>query len=265
MPRLSKLRPAAWAAAAARWLARSPLDNRWLIGRLVELGGNRVTVDGLTFSLDNPLIRTRDKCTVCAGRHEAPERALVRAHLSPGLPAIERGAGIGIVSCSINKKLKQPRNHVVVEANPDLIVTLETNRRLNGCEYQIRNAALAYGREETVLHIDSWATSRLGGRGGGTRGAVVATTTLAQLLRETRFAHVSLVVDVEGAEADLVEQEGAVLGERVRTLIVETHPSIIGVDRTARMIAAIQSVGFAEVARSQQVLAFENLAHRASL
>jgi len=31
------------------------------------------------------------------------------------------------------------------------------------------------------------------------------------------------------------------------------------------LIATIQSVGFAEVARSQQVLAFENLAHRASL
>ncbi len=200
MPRLSKLRPAVWAAAAARWLARSPLDNRWLIGRLVELSGNRVTVDGLTFSLDNPLIKTRDKSTVCAGRHEAPERALVHAHLAPGLPAIELGAGIGI-----------------------------------------------------------------GGRGDGTRRVVVATTTLAQLLRETGFAQVSLVVDVEGAEADLVEQEGTSLGERVRTLIVETHPSVIGVDRTARMIATIHSFGFAEVARSQQVLAFESLAHRASL
>jgi len=263
MPRLSKLRPAVWAAAAARWLARSPLDNRWLIGRLVELSGNRVTVDGLTFSLDNPLIKTRDKSTVCAGRHEAPERALVRAHLAPGLPAIELGAGIGIVSCSINKKLTQPRNHIVVEANPDLIATLETNRRLNGCEFQIRNAALAYSGEETVLRIDSWATSRVGG--GGTGRAVVATTTLAKLLRETGFVHLSLVVDVEGAEADLVEREGTLLGERVRTLIVETHPSIIGGDRTARMIATIHSFGFVEVARSQQVLAFENLAHRASL
>ncbi len=263
MPRLSKLRPAAWAAAAARWLARSPLDNRWLIGRLVELGGNRVTVDGLTFSLDNPLIRTRDKCTVCAGRHEAPERALVRSQLAPGLPAIELGGGIGIVSCSINKKLARPRDHIVVEANPDLIPTLETNRRLNRCEYEIRHAALAYDGDEAVLEVDSWGTGRVGG--GGTRRAVVATTTRAKLLRETGVAHVSLVVDIEGAEADLVEQEGTLLGERVRTLIVETHPSVVGVARTARMIATIQSVGFAEVARSQQVLAFENLAHRASL
>jgi FkbM family methyltransferase len=256
MPRLPRLRPAVWVAAAARWLARSPLDNRWLVGRLIELGGNRVTVDGLTFSLDNPLIRTRDKSTVCAGRHEVAERALVRAHLAPGLPAIELGGGIGIVSCSINKKLAQPGNHVVVEANPDLITTLETNRRLNGCEFRIRNAALAYGREETVLDIDSWATSRVGGR--GTRQAVVATTTLERLLRETGFARVSLVVDVEGAEADLVEREGTLLGERVRTLIVESHPSIIGPDRAAQMIATLRSLGFVEVARSQQVLALEN-------
>src|ERR1700688_2410553 len=75
------LRPARWAAALARGLARSPVDNRWLIGRLVEIGGNRVDVDGLTFSLDNPLIRTRDKSTVCLGLHEASELALVHARL----------------------------------------------------------------------------------------------------------------------------------------------------------------------------------------
>jgi FkbM family methyltransferase len=253
---LHKVRPMGWATALARWLARSPIDNRWFIGRLVEIGGNHVTVDGLTFSLDNPLIRTRDKSTVCVGLHEAPELALVQTRLVAGLPVVELGGGIGIVSCNINRKLAHPRNHIVVEANPDLIPTLETNRRLNGCEYQIRSAALAYGEETTMLAIDSWATSRVGG--DGTRRAVVTTTTLAQLLRESRFARINLVVDIEGAEANLVEQEGALLGQRVRALILETHPSILGAERAARMIAAIRSLGFVETARIRQVWAFDN-------
>ena len=256
MPRFPKLRPAGWAAALARWLARSPIDNRWLIGRLVEIGGDHVTVDGLTFALDNPLIRTRDKTAVCLGLHEAPELALAHTRLDAGLPVIELGGGIGIVSCNINRRLAHPRDHIVVEANPDLIPTLETNRRLNRCQYQIRNAALAYGDKTTVLAIDSWATSRIGG--GGTRRAVVATTTLAELLRETRFARINLVVDIEGAEADLVEQEGTLLSQRVRTLILETHPSITGADRVARMIAGIRSLGFAETARFRHVWAFDN-------
>jgi FkbM family methyltransferase len=238
-------------------LARSPIDNRWLIGRLVEIGGNRVTLDGLTFALDNSLIRTRDKSTVCRGLHEAPELALVRTRLVTALPVIELGGGIGIVSCNINRMLAHPGDHIVVEANPDLIPTLETNRRLNRCLYQVRSAALAYGDEQTVLAIDSWATSRVGG--GGTRRAVVATTTLAKLVRESGFPQVNLVVDIEGAEADLVEREGALLAQRVRTLILETHPSITGAERAANMIATIGSLGFAQTARVRQVLAFDNL------
>jgi FkbM family methyltransferase len=251
------LRPARWAAALARGLARSPVDNRWLIGRLVEIGGNRVSVDGLTFSLDNPLIRTRDKSTVCLGLHEAPELALVHARLVAALPVIELGGGIGVVSCHINRRLAHPGDHIVVEANPDLIPTLETNRRLNGCGYQIRSAALAYDNEQTRLAIDSWATSRVGG--GGTRQAVVATTTLAKLLHESGFARINLVVDIEGAETDLVEQEGTLLSERVRTLILEAHPSVTGPGRAQRMIAAIGSLGFAQTARLRQVFAFDNL------
>lgn len=254
---LPKLRPAGVAAALARWLARSPLHSRWLIGRLVEIGGNQVTVHGLTFSLDNPLITTREKSLVCLGIHEAPELGLVHQHLVPGVPVIELGGGIGIVSCIINRKLTQPRDHIVVEANPDLIPTLETNRRLNRCEFQIRNAALAYGGDEAVLAIDSFVTSRVGG--GGTRQARVAATTLARLLQQSGFARINLVVDIEGAEADLVEQEGTVLSERVRTLILETHARVTGVDHTARMIAAIRSLGFAEVGRSRHVSAFDNL------
>ena len=253
-----KLRPSSWAAALAPRLAHSPLANPWLIGRLVELGGNRVTTDGLTFSLDNPRITTRDKSMVYLGRHEVPELALVHAHLVADLPVIELGGGIGFVSCYINRNLAHPCDHIVVEANPELIPTLEINRRLNRREFQIRSAALAYGPEETVLAIRSWVVSMVGGH--GTRQVPVATTTLAQLLQESGFAHINLVVDIEGGEADLVEHEGRVLSERVRTLILETHPPFTGEERAARMIAAIGALGFAEVGRAQRVLAFDNLA-----
>ena len=190
-----------------------------------------------------------------AASHDRVERV---GDLVADLPVIELGGGIGFVSCYINRKLAHPRDHIVVEANPELIPTLETNRRLNRREFQIRSAALAYGPEETVLAIRSWVVSMVGGH--GTRQVPVATTTLAQLLRESGFAHINLVVDIEGGEADLVEHEGSVLSERVRTLILETHPPFTGEERAARMIAAIGALGFTEVGRAQRVLAFDNLA-----
>lgn len=250
---------ASLATALARLLARSGFRGRWVIGRLVEVGGDRVTLEGLTFSVGNPLITTREKGLIYLGQHESQEIAMVHQHLVAGLPVIELGGGIGVVACIINRKLASPRDHIVLEANPDLIPTLDANRRINQCEFQIRNAALAYGGPEIALSIGSFAASRVGE--GGARQVQVATTTLSQLLHQGGFAHVNVVADIEGAEVHLVEQEGQLLRQRVRTLILETHPRFAGVDRTAKLLAEIVALGFVEVARARDVFAFENRAH----
>jgi FkbM family methyltransferase len=261
--RLWKLRPAALVAALVRRLDRSGLHARSVIGRLVEVGGNRVTLDGLTFSVGNPLITTREKGLLYLGLHESQEIALVRQHLVAELPVIELGGGIGVVSCIINRILAHPRDHTVVEANPDLIPTLETNRRINRCQFQIRNVALAYDGPEIALAIDSFASSRVDGV--GQRQVHVKTTTLALLLQESGFARINLVADIEGAEVHLVEQEGRLLSQHVRTLILETHPRFTGVERATQMLAAIESLGFVETARSHNVLAFLNCTFDARL
>lgn len=243
-------------SAFVRRVARPKLIGHWLIGRLVELGGNRVTVAGLTFSLDNPLITTRQKSLFYLGAHEVPEIELAHRHLDGELPVIELGGGIGVVSCIINKMLKRSQEHLVVEANTALLPTLEENRRLNRCAFQIRNVALAYGGGEAVLSVDSFATGRVGTH--ATRHLIVPATTLADLLRETGFARIDLVADIEGAEVGLVEREGPLLQRHVRTLILEAHARFAGVEATARMLASIRALGFAELGRSRQVHAFRN-------
>lgn len=251
-------RPAALVAELVRRLDRSGLHARSVIGRLVEVCGNRVTLDGLTFSVGNPLITAREKGLLYLGLHESQEIALVRQHLVAELPVIELGGGIGVVSCIINRILANPRDHIVVEANPDLIPTLETNRGINRCQFQLRNLALAYDGLEIALAIASFASSRVDG--SGQRRVQVKTTTLARLLHESGFARINLVADIEGAEVDLVEREGSLLSQRVQTLVLEIHPRFTGVERAAEMLAVIESLGFAETARSHNVLAFLNRA-----
>ena len=238
-----------------RPLGRAKLVSHRLVGRLVELGGNQVTIEGLHFSVDNPLITTRQKGLLDVGLHETGEIALACRYIVADLPVVELGGGIGVVSCIINRRLTRPTDHVVVDANADLIPTLEANRRLNGAGFRIRNVALAYGSVETALAIDSFVTSRVGGVG---RRALVATATLASLLEETAFERINLVVDVEGAEVDLVEREGPLLARRARILIVETHPQFAGEEAIARMLTALRILGFAEVARVRDVFAFEH-------
>ena len=217
-----------------------------------------MTLDGLTFSVGNPLITTREKGLLYLGLHESQEIALVRQHLVAELPVIELGGGIGVVSCIINRILANPRDHIVVEANPDLIPTLETNRGLNRCQFQIRDVALAYDGPAIALAIDSFASSRVDG--AGQRRVHVKTTTLARLLQESGFARINLVADIEGAEVHLVEKEGSLLSQRVQTLIFEIHPRYSGVERATQMLVVIESLGFVETARSHNVLAFLNRA-----
>ena len=240
--------------AIVRPFGRAKLISHQVAGRLVELGGNHVSIQGLTFSVDNPLISTRDKGRLDAGLHEAGEIGLARRMLLPELPVVELGGGIGVVSCLINRRLEHPDRHVVVEANPELIPTLEANRRLNHCQFRIRNVALAYGTPEASLAIDSFAASRIGGSG---RQVVVPTATLATLLQDAAFERINLVVDIEGAEVDLVEHESALLRDRARTLLVETHPRLTGLEPTARMRATLADLGFVEMARVRDVFAFE--------
>jgi FkbM family methyltransferase len=253
---LPQLRAAALVAALARWLDRSGLHARSVIGRLVEVCGDRVTLEDLTFSVGNPLITTREKGQLYLGLHESQEIALLHQYLIAELPVIELGGGIGVVSCIVNRKLAHPRDHIVLEANPRLIPTLETNGRINRCQFQIRNVALAYGGPEIALALDSFVSSRVGGT--GPQRVQVATTTLAQLLQESGFARINLVADIEGAEVDLVEHEGRLLSQRVQMLTLETHPHFAGVERTAQMLAVIESLGFVEATRSHTVFVFEN-------
>ena len=238
-----------------RRLGRARLLSHRLVGRLVELGGNQVTIEGLHFSVDNPLITRRQKGLLDVGLHERGEIALACRYIEADLPVVELGGGIGVVACIINRRLTRPTDHVVVDANAELIPTLEANRRLNRAGFRIRNVALAYGSVETAFAIDSFATSRVGGVG---RRALVATATLASLLEETAFERINLVVDIEGAEIDLVEREGSLLARRARILIVETHPRFAGEEVIPRMLMALRKLGFSEVARARDVFAFEH-------
>ena len=129
-------------AALARWLDRSGLHGRSVIGRLVEVCGDRVTLEGLTFSVDNPLITTREKGLLYLGLHESREIALVHQHLLAELPVIELGGGIGVVSCIINRKLAHPRDHIVLEASiearqVDLVIEQVVQRMLEGAGNQL--------------------------------------------------------------------------------------------------------------------------------
>ena len=225
----------------ARFILVRIVEDRLLLGKVVEILGDSAYLDGCLFDLDSPYIATRLKSRFLTGTYEAEARYLIQKYLPRNLPVIEFGAGIGVVSCLTNRLLMNPESHVVVEANKYLLPTLEKNRDTNGCKFRVLNAAIAYDAHEAILYLsDRFDESNIVHKTAQT--ITVPTITLQGLLAKERFSKVSLVCDIQKAEVELVENEGEVMRNHVEWLVIEMHD--FGPSRGAETRSNLEALGF---------------------
>jgi len=59
-----------------------------------------------------------------------------------GAAVLELGGCLGVLSCTINKRLGDPTKHVVLEANPALIPYLRGNREINRAAFIVTNSVV---------------------------------------------------------------------------------------------------------------------------
>jgi FkbM family methyltransferase len=245
-------------AGRLRWYKQSFQMDNWFVGRLIELTGNKIWVDGVKLSVDNPLITTRQKSTLFFEIYEIEERALAKRYIDPNLPLVEVGGSIGGVACITDKMLRPPSKHVVVECNPYNLPTLEKNRALNGCSFAIEPFALAYGVETISFTVapNHFMMGRLHGSGG--TQVAVKTITLREIIKKYDFKTINLISDCEGGEVEMVDHDADIMRECVKRLIVETHPQERGDTITNAMISKLESIGFVTDERQLDVLAMRN-------
>ena len=236
--------------ADAGGIARDKLIQLWhrAPGGLARVEGCRFRISDLNDNVRVPLLMDE---------YEKEEREAVKRFLNPDLPVVELGGSLGVVSCVINRRLRHPERHVVVEADPDLVPKLQGNRELNACKFEILNCALAYDGDEVVFatHHDT--------RGGGvyvqgTRHVTVKTVTLDKLARGRGFDRFTLVCDIEGSEVDMVAREKDLLAAAVDTLILETHPQVTGAEQTTSMLRDLKNLGFETVNEHSGTLVLKN-------
>ena len=202
------------------WYARVlSFDN---VGRWAERLGNRTCVDGLSIYLDNPLLPVYFKGILVLDKYEKDERQVIEEYLPEGEPVIELGASIGVVSCKVNRRLKAPEKHVVVEANPELIPTLQKNRDINGCKFAIIEAAIGYGSDTVTFFSNGMSLAGSIYLGGGEKWEV-STKSLQSIAEEAKFDRFTLICDIEGSEIGMLEHEMDFIREHVGLLLMETH------------------------------------------
>jgi FkbM family methyltransferase len=242
------------------------LHYNWYLGKLIELRGNIVRIDGCSFSVDSPIISTKFKCEFLFDNYERPERQAVQRFLDPSLPLVEFGGSVGVVSCLANRRLSDPSQHVVIEANPDLIPLLKKNRDRNECKFTILPRVVAYGSEQVVFHSNK--TNFVGSTalthhandtivGDVLEDIEVQTITLQSVLDQYGFNQCTLICDIEGAEAELVEHEFDVIMEKVRVIIIEVHEYFLGKEGVRNLLARFEELGFRYAHHEQETYVFQ--------
>lgn len=221
------------------WRHGAPFE----LGKLVGRPSAYARLDGCRFELGSSVITPSLEYLLLSGKHEAPERTLIRRHLNRTLPVVEFGGAIGVVSCVTNALLDEPSKHVVVEANPALLPVLEANRRRNNGKFTIEHGAVGYGSSVLRFPVaqDILESSTL----LATPSMVdVPATSLRTVLDTYEFERCNLVCDVEGAEVDLVRREASTLRQHVDVLIMEVHDRLVGRDACDGMMRSLKSLGF---------------------
>lgn len=250
------LAPERWPEVPRLAIRRFIQGDHPLIGWWSRRGGARIQLAGCEFDLDVPQVSNGIFSRFVLGRYEKPELAALNEYLPRDLPLVELGAGLGVVSCIANKYLEHPEKHWVVEANSELLPVIEKQRQLNEAAFNVLHAALSYVDPARIYLNRERVTATSAQR---TRGELVEVpaVSLCDVLRRYGIEECSMMIDIEGAELDLVEREGHIMARHVRFFIMEVHPDVYGESGIDRLRQRCIDLGYQVRAYLPPVLVME--------
>ena len=152
----------------------------------------------MVFDVLNPQISNRTAAAIFWRAYEKNELRFISKYLNTSLPTIEFGSSIGVTGSFIGKLSSQ--KVYCVEANPDLIKTIERQFELNKLSsYVIYNAAISTSKKPVYLRrYRSSDTSQLVTETDGSE-MVVESKSLKNILDSENIPEFNLVCDIEGS------------------------------------------------------------------
>jgi FkbM family methyltransferase len=219
-------------------------QNRWVSGMLFDLLERSYRVSGMQFEIPKGLTTRSFRARFLWDQYEIAERYLVDRYVQENDRILDLGGCLGVVSCLANRKLGDPRKHVVVEANPALIPWLTLNRDKNGCGFAIRQGVLSRSSDGTFfIHRDIVDGSA---ELPGERRISVPVMTVEQIESKYGLHFNAIIMDIEGGEVAFLQENPGLLSQ-AELVIVEFHGAEIGADASERGRAILRNLGFTNV------------------
>lgn len=206
--------------------------------KIAELNGVEV--------LEAPHILPSIRRQITAGLYERPEVEGALANLQNHDRIVELGTGAGIVGAIMAKNFKgvQIRSF---EANPNLIKHANALYTHNKIDSQIRSENFIVTAQDnpadTVEFMvrDNFLGSRLSSVDSEGQGQSVAVPTYPYSKLKGDFDHNVLVMDIEGAEQEFLENADL---NGVELIMLEVHPKTYGSTGLSRCANALKRKGF---------------------
>jgi len=212
------------------------------------LGGEYAT-GGQRFAVPGELTSRTFRGRFPLGLYELPERLLLWRYLRRGTTVLELGGCLGVVSCLVNARLRDPRRHVVVEANPALLPWLEANRARNGARFEIVDGIIGRGEGPRSFWTGGAIVSGSANfPHAGTEPIQVREQTLKALEARHGLSFDTLLIDIEGGETEFLCDHPDLLAQ-ARLVVVEFHPRFIGEAACAEGRLALAAAGLVRRAR----------------
>lgn len=190
-----------------------------------------------------------------SGMYEEKEISLIRRFLPRDADVLELGASMGIVSAFILGR--HPRRLVSYEAVPEMADRARqvVTHNCPSPNWELVNAAVVPQPADTVSFHWSPQVSDSGSLASsrGMKEIVVPAFTLGQMLdRHGLGPGAWLVMDIEGAEHDVIRHSSAAL-DSLEGIILEVHDT--PKDTAEDAIRALQAKGFKLIGRRRRVVA----------
>jgi FkbM family methyltransferase len=179
---------------------------------------------GVTLDIAADLLTEDVRRALEEGSYEREETECVDLYVQPDDDVVELGGGIGYLACYVDRQLSGDGTHLVVEPNGHLLPLLERHRVLNDARFEVLNAAYSTVGPVAELSIpESFWEASLQRPDRAERTLYAGTVTLADIFGSFDLTDVALVVDIEGGEVDLIENELDVIENHCRLVVVEYH------------------------------------------
>jgi FkbM family methyltransferase len=197
------------------------------------------SLEGVTLSLEG--LSLCMKRAILKGAYEKAEIAISRKLIREGDNILELGGAIGFVGLFCLTQMKASRV-ISVEANPETAEQLKHNYGINQRlpEFIVAAVSASDGTAEFNVGAEFWEDS-LTSRSEHLRRIAVRTISLPSLLNEAKCCFSCLLIDVEGAEAEIGWES---VPSSVETIIIEIHPELVGFPASFRVLNKFQNLGF---------------------